>query len=264
MSRRTLMIPLTVGATVMVAASVASTQVGTAGLVLRGATIYAAPDAAAIRDGVVVIRGGRIDAVGSAAAIAPPAGLPVFDLAGLTLVAGFWNSHVHFRSPLFAAEASAGQLADAMRDMLTSRGFTTVIDTGSVLTNTLALRARVEKGDVDGPRIFTTGDILYPAGAKSGGYEPATPGDATAAVTALVGGGADAVKVYAQTFWDLTLTLSPDTLAAVRTETPGAASTCSRTPRTAKGSTTRSTRVSTCSSTPRRRSVRGAPHGSHA
>ena len=219
MSLRTLSIYLAAGAAAIAATSIASTQSNDAGLILRGATIYSAPDAPAIRDGVVVIRGGRIDAVGSAAAIAPPAGLPVLDLTGLTLVAGFWNNHVHFRAPLFAADASAAQLSDAMRDMLTSRGFTTVIDTGSVLKNTLALRARVEKGEVDGPRIFTTGDILNPVGAKSGGYETATPRDATAAVTALVNGGANAIKVYAQTFWDLTLTLSPDVLAAVRAET---------------------------------------------
>ena len=102
--------------------------------------------------------------------------------------------------------------------MLTRWGFTTVFDTGSPLKNTLALRTRIETGAVDGPTIFTTGDILYPLGAKDSRFRLQTPDEAVAAVKALLDDGADAIKVYAQAFWDLSLKLSPEILAAVCAE----------------------------------------------
>jgi imidazolonepropionase-like amidohydrolase len=198
-----------------------SSQPASAGLVLRGATIYTAPGAAPIRNGVVIVRAGKIDTVGTRVETSAPAGIPSLDLTGLTLVAGFWNSHVHFSGPQFAGAdaASPSHLGEALRDMLTRWGFTTVFDIGSPLKNTLALKQRVQSGAIQGPRIFTTGDILFPPGARSNAPRISTAVDATTAVRALLDGGADAIKVYAQTFWDLKLKLSPEVLAAVREET---------------------------------------------
>ena len=53
---------------------------------------------------------------------------------------------------------SRAQLAD----MLLSRGFTTVVDTGSNLIDTLALRRRIESTELNGPFIYTAGAALYP------------------------------------------------------------------------------------------------------
>jgi imidazolonepropionase-like amidohydrolase len=195
-------------------------QAANPGLALRGATIYPAPDSPPIRDGIAIIRNGKIEAVGTRSQIALPAGMPVLDLTGLSLVAGFWNSHVHFDGPQWAGAdtIATARLADAFRGMLTRWGFTTVFDTGSRLENTLALRRRVETGAVDGPRIFTTGEILFPPGAPRSRYRLGTPEEATAASKELLDRGADALKVYAQTFWDLSLKLSPGVLAAVVAE----------------------------------------------
>ena len=198
----------------------ASGQSVNPGLALRGATIYAAPDSPSVLDGTVIIRDGKIAAVGTRAGITVPTGMPVVDLTGLTLVAGFWNNHVHFSEAKWipADDIAPARLAEAFREMLTRWGFTTVFDTGSPLENTLALRRRVEAGAVDGPRIFTTGDILFPPEAPRNRYHLETPAEATAASKELLDLGADALKVYAQTFWDLNLKLSPPVLAAVVTE----------------------------------------------
>ena len=192
-------------------------QSATAGFALRGATVYTAPDSAPIHDGVVIVRDGKIAAVGARSAVALPAGVPVRDLTGLTLVAGFWNSHVHFSGRQWTGLGTTtdAELSQALRAMLTRWGFTTVFDTGSRLPNTLALRQRVEAGGVAGPRIFTTGDILYPPGAERSAYRVRTPEEAAAAAQDLIDHGADAVKVYAQTFWDPKLKLSPEVLAAI-------------------------------------------------
>lgn len=45
--------------------------------------------------------------------------------------------------------------------MLTGYRFTSVVDTGSVLENTVALRNRVTNGEVAGPRILTAGMIIF-------------------------------------------------------------------------------------------------------
>ena len=191
-----------------------------AGLALVGATIYPAPDRSPITNGVAIVRNGKVEAVGSRSEIAPPSGMPVLDLTGLILVPGFWNSHVHFDGPQWAGaeSASTARLAESLREMLTRWGFTTVFDTGSPLKNTLALRRRIETGAVDGPTIFTTGDILYPAGVRDARFRLQTSDEAVAASKALLDEGADALKVYAQTFWDPNLKLSPEVLAAVRAE----------------------------------------------
>jgi imidazolonepropionase-like amidohydrolase len=196
-------------------------QAADTGLVLQGATIYPSPESPPISDGMVVIRNRRIDAVGPRSRVAAPAGLPTLDLNGLVLVAGFWNSHVHFSGSQWADadRASPSKLAESLREMLTRWGFTTVFDTGSELKNTLALRRRIEAGAIDGPTIFTAGDILYPPGVKDARFQIRTPEEAIAATQVLLDGGADAIKVYAQAFWDLKLQLSPEVLAAIRSET---------------------------------------------
>src|SRR5262245_1459120 len=126
---RLLIVALTAAAVVAMARPITS-QAPTPGLALRGATIYPAPQSAPIRNGVVITRNGRIEAVGSTE-VTIPAGMPVLDLTGQVLVAGFWNSHVHFQDSFASADtAPAEKLSAAMRDMLLQWGFTTVFDTG--------------------------------------------------------------------------------------------------------------------------------------
>ena len=65
-------------------------------LVLLGGSVYASPDAAPLPDAVVVISGGVITAIGSRSDVRIPPDARVIDCTGKTVVAGFWNSHVHF------------------------------------------------------------------------------------------------------------------------------------------------------------------------
>ena len=133
-------------------------------LAIAGATIYAAPDAIPIYDGVVVVEGGKIVAVGPRAAVTIPAGARTIDATGRFLVAGFQNSHVHFTEARWtdAATQPAANLEAELQAMLTRWGVTTAVDTGSFLANTVALRRAIEAGAVAGPRILTAGEPLYP------------------------------------------------------------------------------------------------------
>lgn len=177
-------------------------------MVLAGATVYPSPTMPSIADAVVLISGGAITAVGKRSDVPLPPGQQVIDCRGKTIVAGFWNSHVHFtgRQWLRADSAPASHLTAEMQAMLTSWGFTTVWDLGSVPENSLALRARVESGEVAGPEIF-----LAPNFFPKGGHpvyvpadvplpEVATPSEMTVLVAEALAMGSDGVKLFTGSF----------------------------------------------------------------
>jgi len=101
-----------------------------------------------------------------------------------------------------AADAPAGRLESLMQDMLTRWGFTTVWDLGSDPQNTLALRKRVESGEVPGPRILMAGDIFPEHGhpvylpPEMQLPEAATPADALRMVRGYMYMGLDGTKLF--------------------------------------------------------------------
>lgn len=181
-------------------------------LTLVGGRVYMSPYEPPIARGLVLIVDGKIAAVGEKGKVQVPSGAEVLDCAGRAVVAGFWNSHVHFTEPKWenAAALPAAQLIDQLQAMLTRYGFTSVVDTGSLLANTLALRRRIESGEVAGPRILTAGLPLYskdgvpyyvidsiPSDVVKLLPQPATAEEAVRAVDEDVAQGADVIKVFA-------------------------------------------------------------------
>jgi imidazolonepropionase-like amidohydrolase len=160
---------------VLCAAAALSALIGTAAfgqllspsngyLALVGGTIYVNPIEDPIRDGVVLLQGGKIVSVGNRASRQVPRDAQSLDCAGLVIVAGFWNSHVHFfeRKWADAATIPAPELGRQLQGMLTQYGFTNAFDLGSLWANTRRLRDRIESGEVAGPRIRSTGEGLLP------------------------------------------------------------------------------------------------------
>jgi len=186
-------------------------------LALVNATVYTEPTAAPLRNATILITDGRIQSVGSAAAVRVPADVPVVNCAGLTITAGFWNSHVHFlqRKWSNAATLPAEELSRQLEVMLTQYGFTSVFDTWSAWENTRQIRDRIERGEVTGPRIHSTGEAMFGPGVTTTAASWALLGfmdlDAfqTARVTSaaeaadasrsLLERGVDALKFYAAT-----------------------------------------------------------------
>jgi imidazolonepropionase-like amidohydrolase len=183
------------------------------GLALVGAAIYVSPTAKPIQNGVVLIRSGKISGVGSRVALQVPATFQTLDCSGGTITAGFWNSHVHFfeRKWINAATIPAAELTRQLRDMVTRYGFTDVFDLGSPWENTRRIRERIESGEVPGPRILSTGEVLIAPGAMPSNNILAVLGDmplrnfeitsaAEAAETSkkVLGKGVDAIKVHLQ------------------------------------------------------------------
>ena len=181
-------------------------------LLLAGGTIYVSPAEAPVNNGVVLIRDGKIVAVGRRGSIQIPNGVAILDCSGLTIMAGFWNSHVHFmeRKWADAANIPASELTNQLQAMLTRYGFTSVFDTGSPWENTRRIRERIESGDVSGPRIRSTGGGLIGKGwlppdtiLKALGFmlfplpEVEDAAGTIAASKKILDGGTDGLKLFA-------------------------------------------------------------------
>ncbi len=177
---------------------------GPQALALVGATVYSSPTAAPLRDAVVLTSGGLIAAVGKRSEVRIPKEARVIDCAGKTIVAGFWNSHVHLTESAWnnAASAPAAGLEKHMQEILTRWGFTTVWDLGSDPRNSLALRRRVESGEVPGPQILLAGDIFPKNGhpvylpAELQLPEAATPDEAAQMARDELKMGLDGMKLF--------------------------------------------------------------------
>ena len=197
-------------------------------LALVGGTIYASPTEEPIRNGVILIDGDKIIAVGRRSSVRVRRGINVIDCTGLTITAGFWNSHVHFleRKWTDAAALPASELSRQLQMMITQYGFTSVFDTWSMWENTRRLRDRIEAGEVAGPRIRSTGEATFPMGVGGTtataptvaptqaaawgalGFMPLErlqvarveePAEAVEAARKLLDAGTDGVKLYAVT-----------------------------------------------------------------
>ena len=181
--------------------------------VLKAARLYVSPDAPPIDDAAILMVDGKIAAAGPAKDIATGGAIRIAACDGGTVTAGFQNSHVHFTESKFADAAAkeTPQLAAAMTDMLNRFGFTTVVDTASNIANTVALRERVEKGEVPGPRILTAGFALYPRNGipiylrdlppelLEMLSQPASVEEALTEVQANIDAGANATKLFLMT-----------------------------------------------------------------
>jgi imidazolonepropionase-like amidohydrolase len=182
-------------------------------LALVGGTIYTSPTEETVQDGVVLIEDGKIVGVGPRASIQLPQSSDALDCSGLTITAGFWNSHVHFfeRKWADAETIPAAELGQQLQEMLTRYGFTSAFDTGSMWANTRVIRERIESGEVPGPRIHSTGEALVARGAippemvfnlmgsmTFPAPEIADEAHARAASRKLLDEGVDAIKLHLQ------------------------------------------------------------------
>jgi imidazolonepropionase-like amidohydrolase len=157
---------------------------------------------------VILIAKGRISAVGGRHSVNIPSDATLVDCSGGVIVAGFWNSHVHFTEPHWAGADTvpAAALTAQLERMFTRYGFVRVLDTGSPLENTLALRRRVDQGEVLGPAIRTTGPGFVPPDGSPFYILPDrlpelhSPDEAKTLVSRRIRDGADAIKLFTGSF----------------------------------------------------------------
>ncbi|WP_291841491.1 amidohydrolase family protein [Maricaulis sp.] len=150
-------------------------------------------------DGHVLVIDGRIEAVGTGALPVRPEGVAVIDVGGRVLMPGLVDVHVH----IFDETELAAGLA---------HGVTTVRNMGGFPFH-LPLARRIERGEVFGPRLLTTGPILNEVGGRNGNaLHEAVAGaaEARAAVRRQYAAGFRHLKLYSN--------LSRESFAAIREE----------------------------------------------
>ncbi|USD37607.1 amidohydrolase family protein [Ferrimonas sp. SCSIO 43195] len=117
-----------------------------------------------IQDGVVIVEDNRITAVGSRDQVSIPAGTRTIDIEGKTLMPGLFDAHAH------GSQGNNEIIPEQNRINFASLalGVTSIHDPSNDTTEIFAASELQKSGDIIGPRIFSTGTILY--GANGPGY----------------------------------------------------------------------------------------------
>lgn len=146
-----------------------------------------------LADQTVLVRGGRIVAVGPAASVQVPADARRVDGAGKWLIPGLMDMHAHLLSDGAVPDSVA---PDELRIMLANGVTTARLMIGT--PEQLPLRARVASGEIPGPTLFLASPQF--AGRRYGepyfnGVVVATPEQARAAVRQVADEGYDFIKL---------------------------------------------------------------------
>jgi imidazolonepropionase-like amidohydrolase/Tol biopolymer transport system component len=146
-----------------------------------------------LEDGVVVVEGNRIKAVGTRAGIPVPAGARVVDVSGKTVLPGIVDAHWH------GGLGSNGVIPQQnwSTDAGLAFGVTTAHDPSHDTEEFFAASEMARAGLLRAPRLFSTGTILYGAGGDAK-VEIDGLDDARAHVKRMKAAGAFSVKSYNQ------------------------------------------------------------------
>lgn len=129
--------------------------------VISGARIITMKGDEVINDGRIVVKGNRIVAIGKAADVAIPAGAIQIDVRGKSIIPGLVDVHWHGG---MGAQGVVPQQSWVSYGSL-AFGVTTLHDPSNDTATIFTVSELQRTGQVVGPRIFSTGTILY--GAKS-------------------------------------------------------------------------------------------------
>jgi imidazolonepropionase-like amidohydrolase len=113
-----------------------------------------------IADGVIVIRGERIEAIGPASSTRVPEGAHIIDAAGKTALPGLADMHVHVGQGGW--DGTTADLLGFQRylDALLYAGVTTVLTLGEVLPHIQQIHSELVAGRLRGPRVYFAGALL--------------------------------------------------------------------------------------------------------
>lgn len=184
--RRSLLLPARLGCLFLAGLLPAACKPVPDGLALVGATLIDGSGGPPLPDAAVVVRGGRIESVGSHAAFVLPQRTSEVDVSGRWIIPGLIDAHTH------VAPAAAWA-----RTRFIAWGVTTIRDVHGALNAVIVLRKHANLGTGDSPRMYIAGAMIdglpttYPDAIGVNSEK-----DARKAVDRLVSAGVDFIKVY--------------------------------------------------------------------
>ncbi len=163
---------------------------------LMGAKIItmAGADGGVIENGVIIIEGNKITAIGNADDVKIPDNARQIDLAGKTIIPGLIDAHAH--GPQGRDDIIPQQNWAAIAHL--ALGVTTVHDPSNAASHAFSAAEYQRAGLLLAPRIYSTGEIVY--GAKAPGFYAVIDNadDALSHVRRLKAQGAHSIKNYNQ------------------------------------------------------------------
>ncbi|HEU0185396.1 MAG TPA: amidohydrolase family protein [Blastocatellia bacterium] len=126
-----------------------------------GANIIDGAGKIAVENAALIVRDGKVEAVGPASKIKPPAGAQTINLAGQFIIPGLISAHVHvsdvqgLRPPAYTEENTLRQLGVFAR-----YGVTTVLSLGGEKEPAFKLREAQNTPSLDRARIYLSGNII--------------------------------------------------------------------------------------------------------
>jgi len=163
-------------------------------LVLNRVTIVDGTGAPPLADQVLIIRDGRIAAIGPVGGTEIPAGARILDLPGHTVIPGIVGLHNH---TFYTTSGRSVQLNFSSPRLYLGTGVTTIRTTGSASPySEINLKRGIEAGQIPGPRMHITGPYITGSGAGGHMMEVTTPEEARRVVAYWAEEGATWFKAY--------------------------------------------------------------------
>lgn len=177
---------------------------------LVGGTLIDGFGSTPIRNSVILIEGERIKAVGQVGTLAVPAGAEIISTEGMTVLPGLWDMHVHLMinghsdyahwDKTYPPQMEKVIMPASARHLLLA-GVTSVRDLGGPLEASVAVRDRINKGEIPGPTVYISGPFIqhepYP-GTDYVRWGVKGADDARAKVRRLAEAGVDVIKLIDQ------------------------------------------------------------------
>ncbi len=171
--------------------------VDTAVVALTHVRVIDGTGAPAREDQTIVVREGRIEAVGPAATTAIPAGARVLDLPGRTVIPGLVMVHEHLFYPV--GPGTYGNVSESFTRLYLAGGVTSMRTGGNMGGyGELNMRKAVERGDKAGPWIDATAPYVNGPNPFAQMHALTSPAEARRFVDFWVDQGATSFKGYMQ------------------------------------------------------------------
>jgi imidazolonepropionase-like amidohydrolase len=178
---------------------------------LVGGTLIDGYGGAPIHDSVILVEGETIMAVGREGAIDIPSDAEIISTEGMTVLPGLWEMHAHlmlvghsdyaYWDSTYTGDVLSETIMPAAAEQLLRAGVTSARDLGAPLEQILAVRDRIDAGELPGPTMYVSGPFLqdepYP-GTEAFRWGIDGVDDARNTVRRLANAGVDLIKLIDQ------------------------------------------------------------------